>query len=70
MKDGRSHLADEPEPAVDRARKDHAPGNLARLRRFALNVCAACQPRAGLDPRQDQSPGWDDNFLLSLLATG
>ena len=37
-----------------RARKDHAPENLARLRRFALNVLRANRD-PGLDPRQDQT---------------
>ena len=37
-----------------RARKDHAPENLARLRRFALDLLAR-QPRPGLDPRQAQT---------------
>jgi predicted transposase YbfD/YdcC len=51
-----------------RARKDHAPENLARLRRFALNVL-----RANRDPGSTRGKikraGWDDAFLLQLLAT-
>ena len=37
-----------------RSRKDHGPENLARLRRFALNLLRS-QPRQGLHPRQDQA---------------
>ena len=37
-----------------RARKDHAPENLARLRRFALNLLRANRDQR-LDPRQDQT---------------
>jgi predicted transposase YbfD/YdcC len=51
-----------------RAREDHAPENLARLRRFALNVL-----RANRDPGSTRGKikraGWDDAFLLKLLAT-
>jgi hypothetical protein len=51
-----------------RARKDHAPENLARLRRFALNLL-----RANLDKGSTRGKikraDWDDAFLLQLLAT-
>lgn len=51
-----------------RARKDHAPENLARLRRFALNVL-----RANRDPGSTRGKikraAWNDAFLLKLLAS-
>jgi predicted transposase YbfD/YdcC len=50
-----------------RARKDHAPDNLARLRRFALNLL-----RANPDPASTRGKikraGWDDAFLLEILS--
>jgi predicted transposase YbfD/YdcC len=51
-----------------RARKDHAPENLARLRRFALNVLRANQDN-GSTRGKIKRAGWDDAFLLKLLAT-
>ena len=49
-----------------RARKDHAPENLARLRRFALNLL-----RANLDQGSTRGKikraGWDDAFLIKIL---
>jgi predicted transposase YbfD/YdcC len=51
-----------------RARKDHAPENLARLRRFALNVLRANQDQ-GSTRGKIKRAGWDDAFLLQLLAT-
>ncbi len=51
-----------------RARKDHAPENLARLRRFALNVLRA-NPAKGSTRGKIKRAGWDDAFLLKLLAT-
>jgi predicted transposase YbfD/YdcC len=49
-----------------RARKDHAPENLARLRRFALNILHANQDQ-GSTRGKIKRAGWDDAFLLSLL---
>jgi predicted transposase YbfD/YdcC len=49
-----------------RARKDHAPENLARLRRFALNVLRA-NPHKGSTRGKIKRAGWDDAFLLNLL---
>ena len=49
-----------------RARKDHAPENLARLRRFALNVLRANQDQ-GSTRGKIKRAGWDDAFLLKLL---
>jgi predicted transposase YbfD/YdcC len=51
-----------------RARKDHAPENLARLRRFALNVLRANRDH-GSTRGKIKRAGWDDVFLLKLLAT-
>ena len=51
-----------------RARKDHAPENLARLRRFALNILRANREK-GSTRGKIKRAGWDDAFLLHLLAT-
>jgi predicted transposase YbfD/YdcC len=51
-----------------RARKDHAPENLARLRRFALNVLRANKDN-GSTRGKIKRAGWDHAFLLNLLAT-
>ena len=51
-----------------RARKDHAPENLARLRRFALNVLRVNHAQGSIRGKIKRAR-WDDNFLLSLLAT-
>ena len=50
-----------------RARKDHAPENLARLRRFALNLLRA-NPDPGSTRGKIKRAGWDDAFLLHILA--
>jgi len=49
-----------------RARKDHAPENLARLRRFALNLLHA-NPDPGSTRGKIKRAGWDDAFLLNIL---
>lgn len=49
-----------------RARKDHAPENLARLRRCALNLLRA-NPDPGSTRGKIKRAGWDDAFLLKLL---
>ena len=49
-----------------RARKDHAPENLARLRRFALNLLRA-NPDQGSTRGKIKRAGWDDAFLLKIL---
>ena len=49
-----------------RARKDHAPENLARLRRFALNLLRQ-SPDQGSTRGKIKRAGWDDSFLLSIL---
>ena len=50
-----------------RARKDHAPENLARLRRFALNLLRA-NPDQGSTRGKLKRAAWDDAFLLKILA--
>ena len=49
-----------------RSRKDHGPENLARLRRFALNLLRA-NPDKGSIRGKIKRAAWDDNFLLDLL---
>jgi predicted transposase YbfD/YdcC len=49
-----------------RARKDHAPENLARLRRFALNLLHA-NPDKGSTRGKIKRAGWDNRFLLKIL---
>jgi len=50
-----------------RHRKDHGPENLARLRRFALNLIRA-NPDKGSARGTRKRAAWDDSFLLRLLA--
>jgi predicted transposase YbfD/YdcC len=50
-----------------RARKDHAPANLAILRRMALNTIKANQDK-GSNRLKLKRAGWDDRFLHKLLA--
>ncbi len=50
-----------------RARKDHAPDNLARLRRFALNLLRA-DPAPGATRAKIKRAGWDHAFLLQILT--
>jgi predicted transposase YbfD/YdcC len=50
-----------------RARKDHAPESLARLRRFALNLLRASKDQGSTRGKLKRA-GWDDAFLLKLLA--
>ena len=50
-----------------RARKDNGPENLARLRRFALNILRANQDK-GSTRGKIKRAAWDDTFLLQLLA--
>jgi predicted transposase YbfD/YdcC len=50
-----------------RARKEHAPEILARLRRFALNILHA-NPDPGSTRGKIKRAGWDDAFLLKILA--
>jgi predicted transposase YbfD/YdcC len=50
-----------------RARKDHAPANLAILRRMALNTIKANQDK-GSNRLKLKRAGWDDRFLRKLIA--
>ena len=50
-----------------RTRKDHGPENLARLRRFALNLLRANQDK-GSTRGKIKRAAWDDAFLLKILA--
>jgi predicted transposase YbfD/YdcC len=50
-----------------RARKDNGPENLARLRRFALNILRANQDK-GSTRGKIKRAAWDEEFLLQLLA--
>jgi predicted transposase YbfD/YdcC len=50
-----------------RARKDHAPENLARLRRLALNLMRLHPLKASLRGKIKRA-GWDDAFLTDVLA--
>ena len=49
-----------------RARKGHAPENLARLRRFALDLLRV-NPDKGSIRGKIKRAGWDDAFLLTIL---
>jgi predicted transposase YbfD/YdcC len=49
-----------------RSRKDHAPQNLALIRKIALNLLRQ-NPEKGSIKGKIKRAGWDDNFLLSLL---
>lgn len=50
-----------------RSRKDHAPENLALLRRFALNIIKANSDK-GSNRIKFKRAGWDDRFLLKLIS--
>jgi predicted transposase YbfD/YdcC len=50
-----------------RSRKDNAPQNLALLRKLALNI-ARHHPAKGSMAKKLKRAGWNDDFLLSMLA--
>jgi len=50
-----------------RSRKDNAPQNLAVLRKLALNILRQHPEKASMKGKIKRA-GWDDTFLLSLLA--
>lgn len=50
-----------------RSRKDHAPQNIAVLRRLALNVARAHPDTNTSLRRKLLRAGWDDNFLFELI---
>lgn len=50
-----------------RSRKDHAPQNLAIIRKLALNLIRQ-HPDKGSVKGKIKRAGWNDNFLLSILG--
>ena len=50
----------------NRSRKDHAPENIALLRKMALNMLRASPDKASIR-RKIKKAGWNNKFLLSLL---
>lgn len=50
-----------------RSRKDHAPANLAVLRRLALNIARAHPDTKTSLRRKLLRAGWDDDFLFDLI---
>ena len=50
-----------------RARKDHAPENLALLRRFALNIIKRNKDK-GSNRLKFKRAGWDNRFLKKLFS--
>ena len=50
-----------------RSRKDHAPQNLALLRKLALNLLRLHPDKASIKTKTKRA-GWDDRFLFSLIA--
>src|SRR5947207_11622760 len=52
---------------ANRSRCDHAPENLAILRRLALNILRTHPEKASIR-RKIKRAGWDETFLISMLA--
>jgi len=50
-----------------RTRKDNGPQNLAILRKIALNLLRTHPGKASIR-RKIKKAGWDDSFLISLIA--
>lgn len=50
-----------------RNRKDHGPQNLSILRKLALNIIRQHPDKASIR-RKIKKAGWDDQFLISLIA--
>ena len=50
-----------------RNRKDHGPENLSILRKLALNMLRSHPDKTSLR-RKIKRAGWDDAFLLSIIA--
>jgi predicted transposase YbfD/YdcC len=50
-----------------RSRKDHAPQNLALLRKLALNILRSHPDKASIKTKIKRA-GWNDPFLISLLC--
>jgi predicted transposase YbfD/YdcC len=53
-----------------RARKDHAPENLALLRRLALNLIKQAKPAKQSVRASIKKAGWDNSFLEAILVSG
>ena len=51
-----------------RIRTDHAPENFALLRGMAINVIRANTSHTGGVKAKAKLAGWDNEFLLQLLA--
>jgi predicted transposase YbfD/YdcC len=51
----------------NRARRDHAPENLATLRRLALNILRSHPDNKSMR-RKIKRAGWDDAFLTSIIS--
>jgi predicted transposase YbfD/YdcC len=51
----------------NRTRKDHAPENLALLRKLALNILQAIPDKASIR-RKIKRAGWDDAFLMRAIS--
>ena len=52
-----------------RSRKDHAPANLAVLRRLALNIARAHPDTKSSLRGKLERAAWDDSFLVDMLLT-
>lgn len=50
-----------------RNRKDHGPQNLSTLRKIALNLIRSHPDKASIR-RKIKKAGWDDDFLISMIA--
>jgi predicted transposase YbfD/YdcC len=50
-----------------RNRKDHAPENLATLRKLALNILKRARPGISIRRKRKRS-GWSDDFAKSVLG--
>jgi len=50
-----------------RTRKDHAPENLATLRKLALNILKRARPGISIRRKRKRS-GWSNDFAKSVLG--
>lgn len=50
-----------------RSRKDHAPENLATLRKLALNILRTARPNISIRRKRKRS-GWSDDFARTVLG--
>jgi predicted transposase YbfD/YdcC len=55
---------------LSRVRKDHAPENLALVRRLALNLIKKAKPAKQSVRASIKKAGWDNSFLEALLVGG